>query len=65
MFKQTNRLRVKNQNQKLIDVIESLTAKVSEILINKSDAEGLKLQMAEITNQSSRPAEKLMRMLSL
>ena len=46
-----------NPNQKLIDVTESSMTKVSEILSNKSDAEGLKLQMAEITNQSSRPAE--------
>ena len=35
-------------NQKLIDVTESLTAKVSEILSIKSDVEGLKLQMVEI-----------------
>ena len=47
----------KDPNQKLIDAIESLTAKVSEISSIKSDVEGLKLQMAEITNQSSKPAK--------
>ena len=34
-------------------------AKVSEILSIKSDVEGLKLQMEESTNQSSKPANKL------
>ena len=51
-------------NQKLIDAIESLAAKVSEMSSIKSDVEGLKLQMAEITNQSSKPA-KTWRMLNL
>ena len=44
-------------NQKLIDAIESLTAKVSEISSIKSDVEGLQLQMAEITNRPSKPAK--------
>ena len=46
----------KEPNQKLIDAIESLMAKVSEISSIKSDVEGLKLQMAEIRNQSRKPA---------
>ena len=54
----------KNPNQKLIDAIESLMAKVSEISNVKSDVKGLKLQMPEITNQSSKSA-KARRMLSL
>ena len=45
----------KEPNQKLIDATESLTAKVSEISSIKSDVEGLKLQITEITNQSSKP----------
>ena len=44
-------------SQKLIDATESLKAKVSEISSIKSDVEGLKLKMAEITNQSSKPAK--------
>ena len=58
MFKQANHLsESKDPNQKLIDAIESLMAKVSEISSIKSDVEGLKLQMAEISNQSSKPAK--------
>ena len=47
----------KEPNQKLIDAIESLMAKVSEISNIKSDVKGLKLQMAKISNQSSKPAK--------
>ena len=47
----------KEPNQKLIDAIESLMAKVSEISSIKNDLENFKLQMAEIINQSSKPAK--------
>ena len=56
MFKQIKH-QSKEPNQKLIDGIESLMAKVLEISSIKSDLENFKLQMAEIINQSSKPAK--------